>query len=83
MEINDSVIGKKVRLCRGMKEKNHFDHMMWCAGTIPIGAIGTIHKDEDNAIAFHIVWDNPEFKAKGRYVYGVTNPADFIELVEE
>jgi len=74
------LLGKKVVITRGMKERHHEHHCMWVAGCVPIGAVGTVHI-EDNQ--YHIVWDDPKYKALEGYRYAITEDSDFIQRVED
>ena len=75
----------KVKLIKGMEEKGHEDHMIWIAGTIPVGEIGKILWSEDKKM-HHVIWDNDAYIAKAGYIYGIgstENIEDLFEIMEE
>ena len=71
--------GTRIKLAKGMDEESHNEHMMWCAGTIPVGQKGTIQWSEGKMM-LHIVWDN--YLAKEGYIYGIIDIDNVDGLLE-
>ena len=78
------LIGSRVMLKKGMSEEGYKDVMMWCAGTVPVGAIGTLAKTKDSAHGlFHVEWDDYEAKEGYKYGFMPNDIEDCLEFIEE
>jgi len=75
----EALVGKKVKITRGMDEKGQEEHQVWIAGIIPVGTVGTVEKINNGM--YHIVWDDPKHKAKNGFMYAATTSTDFLEEV--
>ena len=74
------MIGKRVKVIKGMGEDEYAGFMLWIAGKVPVGSIGTLQKTRLSSHGqFHIEWDG--ITAKDGYLFGV-EPHNFEEYFE-
>lgn len=78
------LIGKRIQVVQGMKEKGHENHLIWNAGTIPVGAIGTVVEDTTKfkTPVLKIVWEDEKYEAKNDYIYMITEDSCFFDILD-
>lgn len=74
-------LGKKVKLIKGMSEPGRENEMVWIAGIVPVGSVGTLVRTQPMV---EIKWDDPELAPRKDYIYGINKlDPDFFQLLQE